>query len=47
MGRVTLYLMDSDIDKNIEEYRKITKNSIWRRSGNAYMSRNSFGNGRN
>ena len=25
VGRVTLYLMDSDIDKNIEEYRKITK----------------------
>ena len=25
VGRVTLYLMDSDIDANIEEYRGITK----------------------
>jgi more_P_ylases: alpha-glucan phosphorylases len=25
VGRVNLYLLDSDIEENIEEYRKITK----------------------
>ena len=46
VGRIKLYLMDSDIEKNNAEDRDITATIIWWRPRNENKTRNSSWNGR-
>ena len=46
VGRVTLYLMDSDIDANIDEYKEITRTLYGGNQETRIPTRNCPWNGR-